>query len=51
MDQAKKQTWQNVVLKPNLVEGKDFMLFTPEIYTYLKSKYGDESPVERYAIK
>ena len=51
MEQAKKLTWQNVVLKPNLVEGKDFMLFTPEIYNYLKSKYGDESPIERYAVK
>jgi len=33
------------------VEGKDFMLVPPPIYALLKQKYGDESPVERYAIK
>ena len=36
---------------PNLVEGKDFMLVPPPIYVLLKQKYGDENPVERYAIK
>jgi hypothetical protein len=51
MEQAKKLTWQNLVLMPNLVEGSDFMLLTPQIYTYLKTRYGDENPIERYAIK
>jgi hypothetical protein len=51
MEQAKKSIWQNLVLIPNLVEGKDFMLVPPPIYAFFKQKYGDENPIERYAIK
>lgn len=34
-----KDKWQNVVLKPGLKEGTDFMLVDEFLWNYLKSRY------------
>ena len=42
----------NVHLKPNLKEGVDFMLVSPEIFNFISIKYGIEAnhTIERRGI-
>lgn len=39
-EQMKARLWMNVHLKPNLKEGLDFMLVSPEIFNFVQIKYG-----------
>jgi hypothetical protein len=38
----KARLWMNVHLKPNLKEGVDFMLVSPEILNFVQIRYGVE---------
>jgi len=48
----KAKLWMNVHLKPNLKEGVDFMLVSPEIFNFISIKYGIEPnhTIERRGI-
>jgi len=39
LEQAQQKLWQNILMKPGLKEGEDFMVVDEFVWDYVKSRY------------